>query len=74
MAKQEKRQEVKKACEFILSAILNLAIIYYILKMPRCVWCEEHPNTFTAIGFFVLWIPMLYFIMRHDKTNRSNQR
>lgn len=66
---------IKKVLLYIVAAVINIATLYAILKMPRCQWCEDHPYIHGTIFIAVVWglmlLPILLPKKRRNKTNRQ---
>lgn len=65
---------MKKVFECFIAVLANIAVIYFLLKMPRCVWCEEHPYVYGAIFIAIFWGGMLYFLKSQDKRGNKTNR
>lgn len=61
-------EAMKKLLFYAVAIIANLAVIYGILKLPRCLWCEEHPYLYTSLFLVIFFFILLYFIKRQDKS------
>ena len=59
---------MKKLLFYVVALIANLAVIYGILNLPRCLWCEEHPYLYSSLSIGVLFLILVYFIKRQDKS------